>query len=97
MSIELHIERLVIDEGLLGAERAGSVQAMIERALAQSLTQPGAVVGLRRLGSRAALPPALLPAATHANDRLGPRVAVAVGQSLGIPSVVRDRSAGSHD
>ncbi len=84
MSIELHIERLVLDEALLGGERAGSVRAAIERELTQLLAQPGAVDTLRGLGAVVALPPASLPAATSPHERLGPRIATAVQKGLGI-------------
>lgn len=46
MSIELHIERLVLDEALLGGERAGNVRAALEGELARLLTRPGAVLSL---------------------------------------------------
>ncbi|MBT2145756.1 MULTISPECIES: hypothetical protein [unclassified Rhodanobacter] len=84
MSIELHIERLVIDEAALGGERAGSVRAALESELARLLAQPGAVGALRGLGAVAALPPAKLPTASHPHERLGPRIATAVQRGLGI-------------
>lgn len=87
MSIVLHIERLVLDETLLGGERAGSVRAALERELTKLLAQPGAVDALRGLGTVAALPPALLPVATPPQPTLGPRIATAVQQGLGIPPI----------
>jgi hypothetical protein len=84
VSIVLHIERLLIDEALLGGERAGSVRAALERELAQRLAQPGAVDMLRGLGAIAALPPAPLPLASTPHDRLGTRIATAVQHGLGI-------------
>ncbi|HZX72676.1 MAG TPA: hypothetical protein VFE77_17920 [Rhodanobacter sp.] len=87
MSIVLHIERLVIDEALLGGERAGSVRDALERELTQRLAQPGAVATLRSLGVVAALPPTTLSAVMHPRQTLGPRIAMAVQQGLGIPSV----------
>ena len=89
MSIVLHIERLVLDEALLGGEHAGSVRDALERELAQRLAQPDAVDTLRDLGAVAALPPATLPPAMHPQQRLGPRIATAVQQGLGVPSVTR--------
>ena len=89
MSIELHIERLVIDEALLGGERAAAVRMALERVLTHLLAQPGGADALRGLGAQAALPPATLPPATRAQPRLGPRIATAVQQSLGIPSAAR--------
>jgi hypothetical protein len=83
MSIHLHIERLVIDESLLGTERAGAVRAAIERRLAERLAMPGALETLRGLGVVAELSPARLPPARHASDPLGPRIATAVQQGLG--------------
>ena len=90
MSIELHIERLVLDEALLGGERAGNVRAALEGELARLLTRPGAVDALRGLGAVATLPPARLPTASDPHERLGPRIATAVQRGLGItpaPSV----------
>jgi len=90
VSIELHIERLVIDEAALGGERAGSVRTALEAELGRLLAQPGAAAALRSLGAAAALPPVTLPSAGHPHERLGPRIATAVQHGLGItpaPSV----------
>lgn len=84
MSIELHIERLVIDEVALGGERAGSVRSALEAELGRLLAQPGAAAALRSFGAAAALPPATLPPASHPHERLGPRIATAVQHGLGI-------------
>lgn len=89
MSIELHIERLVIDEAALGGERAAGVRAAIERELARRLAQPGAVDALRGLGAVVTLPPATLPTAGHPHERLGVRIATAVQHGLGIPPAAR--------
>ncbi|MDW2982779.1 hypothetical protein [Rhodanobacter sp. KK11] len=89
MSIELHIERLVIDEAALGGERAGSVRTALEAELARLLAQPGAVAALRSLGAAAALPPVTLPSAGHPHERLGPRIATAVQHVLGVPPAAR--------
>lgn len=89
MSIELHIERLVIDEAALGGEHAAGVRAAVERELAQRLGQPGAVDALRGLGAVDTLPPATLPPASRPHDRLGPRIATAVQHGLGITPAAR--------
>lgn len=89
MSIELHIERLVIDEALLGGERAGSVRAALEYELGRLLAQPGAADALRGLGAVATLPPATLPPASPPHDRLGMRIATAVQHGLGITPALR--------
>ncbi|MGS1121462.1 hypothetical protein [Rhodanobacter sp. UC4436_H3] len=89
MNIELHIERLVLDEALLGGERAGNVRAALEGELARLLTRPGAVDALRGLGAVATLPAATLPAASHPHERLGVRIATAVQHGLGITPAAR--------
>lgn len=89
MSIELHIERLVIDEAALGGEHAAGVRAAVERELARRLAQPGAVDALRGLGAVDTLPSATLPPASHPHDRLGVRIATAVQHGLGIIPATR--------
>jgi len=89
VSIELHIERLVIDEAALGGERGGSVRTALEAELGRLLAQPGAAAALRSLGAAAALPPATLPPAGHPHERLGPRIATAVQHGLGITPAAR--------
>ena len=89
MSIELHIERLVIDEAALGGERAGSVRAALECELGRLLAQPGAADALRGLGAVDTLPPATLPPASRPHDHLGPRIATAVQRGLGITPAAR--------
>src|SRR6185437_9273646 len=86
MSIVLHIERLVLDEALLGGERAAAVPAAIERELGRLLVAPGAAVALRGIGSIASLPPASLPLPLghHPKDQLGTRIATAASQALGV-------------
>ena len=84
MSIALHIERLVIDEALLGGERAADVRVAIERELARQLMHPGARQSASRLGVLATLPAAVLPPVTHPREQLGTRIAMAVGQRLDI-------------
>lgn len=83
MSIALHIERLVIDEALLGGERVASVRAALERELAARLAAPGAADALRRLGVLDALPPQSLVRARYPRELLGERIAAAVGKGLG--------------
>ena len=89
MSIVLHIERLVLDESLLGKERPVAVRMAIERELRQQLARPGATVRLRDIGTVAELPATALPAADHARERLGPRIATAVSNSLGVATHTR--------
>lgn len=84
MSIKLHIERLVIDEAVLGGERASSVRAAIERELTVRFSQAGAIDSLRRIGAVDYLPPAPLLAARRSRDPLGRRIAAAVGEGIGI-------------
>lgn len=84
MSVQLHIERLVLDEALLGDERAPAVRAAIEQQLARLLAGQDASVALQRIGSVASLPHAVLPAASHPHGRLGLRIATAVQQGLGL-------------
>jgi hypothetical protein len=81
MSIKLQIERMVIDEALLGGKHAASVRQAVERELVRQLSQPGTAFALRRLGSVAMLSPTTLPTALP-HDSLGARVASAVQQSL---------------
>lgn len=83
MKIELHIERLVLDQTLLGAERASAVRAAIEHELGRLLATPDAFGELRGIGHVASLPPALLPPAAHPREALGPRIAAAVQHGLG--------------
>lgn len=84
MSIQLRIDRLVIDEALLAGERATRVRDAIEHELAGLLARPGSIDALRGIGTVAALPRATLPLASHPHDRLGHRIAVAVEQGLGL-------------
>lgn len=84
MSIELHIERLVIDAALLGGERAADVRAALERELARRLATPGAAAALRGLGALESLSPQPLVRARHSRELLGGRIADAVGGGLGI-------------
>lgn len=86
MSITLRIERLVIDEAALGEERGADVRATIERDLARQLAQPGALAALRGLGAMSMLPPVVLPPSARPHERLGSRIAMAVGQGLGVAS-----------
>jgi hypothetical protein len=83
MRIELQVERLVLDEALLGGERAMDVRQAIEQELARLLTSPGAFDTLRAIGSVASLPATTLPPAIHPHTRLGARIATAVQRGLG--------------
>jgi hypothetical protein len=83
MSIVLHIERLVVDQRLLGEERASAIRVEIERELSWRLRQPGAVDALRGMDTVAALPAGALPPAAYPREPLGSRVATAVQSSLG--------------
>lgn len=96
MSIELHIERLVIDAAVLGGERAADVRAAIERELARRLAQPEAIGALRHIGVVAALPSTSLPTAAHPRDRLGARVASAVQHGLGVASGTHGTRGAGH-
>lgn len=84
MSIVLHIERLVLDEAVLGGERASKVRADMERELQRQLSSPGAVHALPGIGSVASLSPCGLPDAGHVRGGIGGRIAAAVGQGLGV-------------
>ncbi|WP_426700931.1 hypothetical protein ACPPVV_16370 [Rhodanobacter sp. Col0626] len=93
MSIELYIERLVIDESLLRGERADRVRAAIERELTQRLARPGAIDVLRGVGAVESLPAALL----SSGGSLGERIAATVQDSLGVSRATqmpRSTSAG---
>lgn len=84
MRIELHIERLLLDDALLGGERAAAVRSAIELELAGRLAGPEAQSALRAIGRVASLPPTALPQARHPKDPLGPRIATAVSRALGV-------------
>ena len=86
MSIELHIERLVIDEAVLGGERAMAVGAAMTHELQRLLMHPNALAVLADVGAVASLQPGRLTPSVDAADRLGPRLAQAVHQVLGAPS-----------
>lgn len=95
MSMELHIERLVLDASLLQGERPCDVRAAVQRELAQWLRAPGATAALRQLGHVATLRPA---ASATAHDDAGPlatRIAAAVGRGLGMPAAANVESAGA--
>ncbi len=82
MRIELHIERLLLDQALLGGERASAVQQAIERELGQLLATPDAFSALRSIGHVTSLPPLPLPPASPSRERLGRRIANAVHSGL---------------
>jgi hypothetical protein len=89
MSIELRIDRLVIDEAVLGGERAGSVRAALERELAHTLSREGSIEALSRIGAVTHLPACGLPDVKLARGDLGGRIAAAVGEGLGVPRATR--------
>lgn len=91
MSIVLHIERLVLDETLLGDERSGAVRAAIEHELTRRLAQPGAIDALRGIGAVTALPSVALPAGRSTHNRLGQRIAAAVQRGLGVGDAASGR------
>ncbi len=96
MSIELHIERLLIDEALLSGERPHEVCRALERELTQRLALPGVAKALRLHSVVAMLPPAMLPAASHPHERLGTRIAAAVGQGIGVGAQARQTAQPGH-
>jgi len=82
VSIELHIERLVIDQALLGAEHPAALRTTVERELARQLGQPAVMDGLlRRGGANDALPWVALPGQRRPHD-LGNRIATAAATGL---------------
>lgn len=85
MSIELHIERLVLDEAVLGSENPRAVRIAIERELARRLAGVDAIGALRQIGYVASLPSVDLGADGSAHPRLGLRIAASIGQGLGLP------------
>ena len=84
MRIELRIDRLLVDESLLGKESPGGVRLSLERELTRLLSSPGAAEALQRIGAVDALRPGDLPAARWQRDGLGTRVATVVGRGLGL-------------
>jgi hypothetical protein len=81
MKVMLHIERLVLDEAVLGSEPARDVGASIERELARRFAEPGAAERLARIGAVDRLP----APASGTRGALGTRVASAVGETLAGP------------
>lgn len=82
MSIELHIERLVIDEALLQGERPAAVLAAMESELVRLLGQPGATDALQRIGNVTGLPVVPIAPGSLAHGQLGMRLARSIGQSV---------------
>lgn len=91
MKIALHVDRLVLDGALLDGERAGDVQAALERELARQLARFRNVDTLRRIGAVERLPVLALPAADRQHRSLGQRIAAAVGSALGPPRMATHR------
>jgi len=98
MRIELRIDRVVVDESVLGGERVAGVRLSLERELARLLTAPGAGNALHKIGAVDALSPAHLPAARSDREGLGTRLAAAIGQGVGLETVGSETSAprGAH-
>lgn len=96
MSIELRIDRLVIDEAVLGGERVDQVRAAIERELGRSLAGPGVAERLREIGAVATLPGVQRFAASPPGAPAGARISSAVLQGLGLPMGARHGSATQH-
>jgi len=101
VSIELRIERLVIDEVVLGGDRASSVRVALERELAQTLSHPDAIRALSGIGAVMSLPVCGMPEAKRVRTSLGGRIAAAVGKGLGVgpaeqTSVGLTKSGGRH-
>ncbi|MCP1375232.1 hypothetical protein [Dyella lutea] len=86
MRIELRIERLALDQPLLGGELAADVRAALERELGRILGGPGATDALRRIGCVDAITAPSISDGGRAQGGLGTRIAGAVGQGLGIGS-----------
>lgn len=84
MSITLHIDRLVIDQALLGEGGARALREGIERELSLRLMQGGTVEALQRIGAVAELPACRLPLATHPGEGMGARIASGIQQGLGV-------------
>jgi hypothetical protein len=84
VSIVLHIERLVIDEAVLGGERGDDVRVALQRELARWLAAPGAREALAGAGAVDALPSLWLAPTGQGSGPLGARIAAAVGEGLGI-------------
>lgn len=82
MSIELHIERLVLDEALLQGERPAAVRLAMESELARLLGRPGFTGTLQRIGNVTDLPGVPLAPGKQAHGQLGVRIAGAIGQSV---------------
>ena len=93
MSIALHIERLVIDEAVLGDERGVDVRAALQRELTRWLAAPGAREVLAGRGAVDGLPSQQLAPARQGSGALGARIAAAVGTGLGIEAGAGRRSA----
>jgi hypothetical protein len=84
MSITLHIERLVVDQALLGEGGARALREGIERELSLRLTQAGTAEALQRIGAVAELDPCRLPPAAHPGEGLGARIASGIHQGLAV-------------
>jgi hypothetical protein len=83
VSIVLHIDRVVVDECLLGKETGAAVRAALERELAARLASHGVAGSLSGIGSIDALP-AVPMAPARPRQHLGARIAAAVAQGLAV-------------
>ena len=80
MSVHMHIDRLILDPGLLGGLSPRKVQSAIEQALTVQLATPGAAASLSGLGHLDAMPSHALP---DGPAPLGARVGIALSHVLG--------------
>jgi hypothetical protein len=94
MSLRVHIERLVVDEAVLGQLRPSALRTAVEDALRRELAKAGAPERLARLGRIDALAPAALAPARHGGDGLAARLAATVGASLGAGTSTPRRAKG---
>jgi len=83
MKIELRIDRLIVDEALLGDERRHALLRNVQRELQARLAAGDAAPALARSGAIDAPAPAT-PAASAARASLAARIADAVATRLGL-------------
>ncbi|WNL45681.1 hypothetical protein RKE25_20070 [Dyella sp. BiH032] len=84
MNLRVHIDRLVVDEALLGHMRPAALRTAVEDALRRELARSGTPERLAKLGHLDAVAPAKLTPARHPGEGLATRLAATVGASLGI-------------
>lgn len=83
MKVELHIDRLVVDDAVLGRGSRRAVLEELQRELAARLAAPGAAAGIAGLGAIEVLPPAHPRTPPASGGSPGMRIAVAVAEGLG--------------